>query len=128
VVSVLTDPGRQPNVPTDSLALRVSLYLDEHLTESDLTPAKIAQAHHISLRQLYKVWSTNNDQTLVQWVVSARLSAARSDLARPDAAGRSVAAVARRCGFVDSAHFSRKFRQQYGMSPREWRTIARTEL
>jgi len=65
---------------------------------------------------------------LVQWLVSARLAAARRDLARPDAATHSVAAVARRCGFTDSAHFARKFRQRYGMSPREWRTIARAEL
>ena len=127
VVSVLADPGQQSSVMTDSLALRISLYLNEHLTEPDLTPAKIARLHHISLRQLYKVWSRSNDETLVQWLGNARLARARSDLASPDAAASTISAVARRCGFVDSAHFARKFRQQYGISPREWRTIARQE-
>ena len=32
-----------------------------------------------------------------------------------------IADVAYRCGFVDSAHFSRSFRQRFGTSPREFR-------
>ena len=127
VVSALSDPGRQHAVMTDSLALRISMYLEDHLTEPDLTPSRIAHAHHISLRHLYNVWSRNNDQTLGQWLISARLAAARRDLARPDAAVQKISAIARRCGFVDTAHFARKFRQEFGMSPREWRSIARQD-
>ncbi|MET0865736.1 MAG: helix-turn-helix domain-containing protein [Nakamurella sp.] len=125
VVSALADPDRQHAVTADSLALRISLFIDEHLTEPDLTPARIARVHHISLRQLYYVWSKSNEQTLGQWLISARLAAARRDLARPDAATQTISTVARRCGFLDTAHFARKFRQEYGMSPSEWRAIAR---
>lgn len=128
VVSVAGDPDRQHLAITDSLPLRVSLYLGDHFREPDLTPSKVAAAHHISLRQLYKVWSKYNDQPLGQWIMAQRLAAARGDLARPDASQRTISAVARRCGFVDTAHFARKFRQAYGISPREWRTIARQQL
>ncbi|HEX6452329.1 MAG TPA: AraC family transcriptional regulator [Trebonia sp.] len=37
-----------------------------------------------------------------------------------------MAAIARRWGFADSTHFSRRFRQAYGMSPREWRHACRS--
>ena len=124
IVSATEDPDRQHTVMTDSLALRIALYLDDHLHDPDLTPSRIARDHHISLRQLYNVWSKGSAETLGQWIIGKRLETARRDLARPDARTHTIAAIARRCGFVDTAHFARKFRQVYGMSPREWRTIA----
>jgi AraC-like DNA-binding protein len=128
VVSAVQDPDRQHLAITDSLPLRISLYLSDHLREPDLTPARIAAEHHISLRQLYNVWSKNCDQSLAQWIINQRLVAARSELAGPDSRAKTISAIARRCGFVDTAHFARKFRQAYGMSPREWRSIARQQL
>jgi AraC-like DNA-binding protein len=127
IVSATEDPDRQHAAMTDSLALRIALYLDDHLHDPDLTPSRIARDHHISLRQLYNVWSKGSDETLGQWIISKRLETARRDLARPDARVHTIAVIARRCGFVDTAHFARKFRQVYGMSPREWRGIARLE-
>jgi AraC-like DNA-binding protein len=127
IVSSTGDADRRHSAITDSLALRVTLYVEHHLYDADLTPARVAQEHHISLRQLYNVWSRNNEQAIGQWIIAKRLDAARRDLARPDAKASPIAVVARRCGFVDTAHFARKFRQAYGMSPREWRSIARPE-
>jgi AraC-like DNA-binding protein len=51
------------------------------------------------------------------------LAAAHAELAQcgPRA---GVTAIARRWGFIDGAHFSRRFRRfrtAYGMSPRSWR-------
>jgi len=127
IVSATEDPDRQHAAMTDSLALRIAPYLDDHLHDPDLTPSRIARDHHISLRQLYNVWSKGSDETLGQWIISKRLETARRDLGRPDARAHTIAAIARRCGYVDTAHFARKFRQVYGMSPREWRGIARHE-
>jgi AraC-like DNA-binding protein len=39
-------------------------------------------------------------------------------------AGKSVSAVAARWGFLDAAHFSRTFRDAFGMSPTDWRRNA----
>jgi AraC-like DNA-binding protein len=128
IVSTGADLDRQHSAITDSLPLRIRLYLGDHLREPSLTPAKIAAAHHISLRQLYNVWSRTNEQSLSQWIITQRLIAARGELARPDAAAHTISAIARHCGFIDTAHFARKFREAYGMSPREWRSIARQQL
>ncbi|MCD2107249.1 helix-turn-helix domain-containing protein [Rhodococcus erythropolis] len=34
-----------------------------------------------------------------------------------------IAAIAHRAGFVDAGHFSRRFRQAYGVSPTRWRQL-----
>lgn len=127
IVSSTVDADRRHLAMTDSLALRIELYLDQHLSDPDLTPGRIAHEHHISLRQLYNVWSRTNQETLGQWIIARRLDAARRELARPDAHASPISVVAHRCGFVDTAHFARKFRQAYGMSPREWRALVRSE-
>lgn len=128
IVSATVDADRQHTTMTDSLEIRIELYLDERLHDPGLSPARIAHDHHISLRQLYNVWSKSHEQTIAAWIISRRLDAARRDLARPSASSQTISAVARHCGFVDTAHFARKFRQVYGMSPREWRVIARNDI
>jgi AraC-like DNA-binding protein len=127
IISATEDQERQYVCITDSLGLRIKLYLEAHLRDRNLTPSRIAHDHHVSLRQLYNVWSRTNEQPLGQWIIAQRLDAARRDLARPDSRIRTIAAVARDCGFVDTAHFARTFRQAYGMSPREWRAITRSD-
>jgi hypothetical protein len=42
----------------------------------------LARAHHISVRQLYKLWS-GNQLTLTQWIISQRLDGARRDIEGP---------------------------------------------
>jgi AraC-like DNA-binding protein len=37
----------------------------------------------------------------------------------------SITYVAHRWGFVNATHFSRVFRETYGMSPRDWRELNR---
>jgi AraC-like DNA-binding protein len=95
-------------------------YIAQHLADSDLGAERIARAMFISVRQVYKLWETE-PSPLGQWIVERRLEAARHELASPRRRNQTIAAIARRWGFADSTHFSRRFRQAYGMSPREWR-------
>jgi len=104
---------------TGSLMTRITTYLHRHLTEPDLSPARIARAHNISVRWLYDNWT--DELSLVQWIIRERLELARRELAGPQT--QSIATVARQCGFTDPAHFSRRFREAFGMSPREWRRL-----
>jgi transcriptional regulator GlxA family with amidase domain len=47
-----------------------------------------------------------------------RVRAAR-DLLRAES--RSITEISYRCGFADAAHFSRRFRSHFGLSPRSFR-------
>ncbi|GAA3040264.1 AraC-type DNA-binding protein [Actinokineospora globicatena] len=109
--------------PTDTVLTHVRTYVRRHLTDPDLTPAKIAAAHHISVRRLYALCAEAGF-SLEQWIIEQRLTAAHADLANP-AVSHTIATTARRWGFRDTTHFARRFRARYGLTPTEWRQSTR---
>lgn len=106
----------------ETLHLRVMDYVRAHLGDHDLTPARIAACHHVSVRQLYKVLARNGVH-LGEWVRSQRLERCRAELVDPSARHRSIAAVGYRWGFPNAAHFSRVFKGAFGLSPSDWRSL-----
>jgi AraC-like DNA-binding protein len=120
IATVGHDDLARNDVANDALVTRIEAYVQQHVADTALSPESIACAHHISVRQLYKLWS-GRDLGLAEWIMRGRLEGARRDLARDRAAG--VAAIARRWGFIDPTHFGRRFRAAYGISPREWRQV-----
>jgi AraC-like DNA-binding protein len=108
-------------VLADTLLSRVRAYVRRHLTDPDLRPAAIAAAHNVSLRHLYKVCA-QADLSLEQWIIGERLRGAREELLRSESRHRSIAAIARGWGFRDPTHFTRRFRDEFGMTPGEWRS------
>ncbi|HSK58765.1 MAG TPA: helix-turn-helix domain-containing protein [Actinomycetospora sp.] len=109
---------RARDVRHETLRARIVAHVRAHLREHDLTPARIAAEHHVSLRTLYNVWG-DRDGRLGDFIVRERLERVQRELA-VRAPGTSTFAVARRWGFVNAAHFSRRFRDAYGVSPTEW--------
>ncbi len=103
-----------------TLSLRITRYIREHLAEPDLSAARIAAAHGISVRRLYAVLSRSGI-TLGDWIRTRRLAECRRELAGPNGRLRTVAAIGRRWGFADATHFSKVFKRAYGMPPRDWR-------
>ena len=78
--------------------------------------------HHISKRQVYKLWS-GREPSLSQWITRERLKGACADLGAAGHNRMTITAVAHKWGFTDTTLFSRRFREAYGMSPREWRRM-----
>ncbi|MEV0685614.1 helix-turn-helix domain-containing protein [Nocardia sp. NPDC050378] len=121
LVTTAAEDHRQHEAMDDALLLRISLFIDAHLHDADLDATNIATAHSISIRQLYYRWSRSGRELgLAEWILQRRLDRAGNLLAD---AGRAlpIATVARRSGFRNVTHFNRRFRDAYGMSPREWR-------
>ncbi|WP_369134638.1 helix-turn-helix domain-containing protein [Modestobacter sp. I12A-02662] len=123
IVSAAGDALRSPSVRERTLVTRVRAYVAQHLHDPGLTPGAIAGAHNVSLRQLYKACNEAGLR-LEQWIIEQRLEAARVHLTTPAGLRRSIAATARAHGFADPSHFTRRFRQAYGMTPREWQRVA----
>jgi AraC-like DNA-binding protein len=113
----------QRAVLAQTLLTRVQAYIRQHLTEPGLTPDRIAAAHNISERYLYRLFATSGT-SLEQWIIESRLAGARTQLASPAGNRRSITAVAHGWGFTSAAHFSRRFRAAYGASPRQWQQLA----
>jgi AraC-like DNA-binding protein len=102
---------------------RVKATIEARLGEPELSPRTLADEHGISLRYLHKLFQEQGS-TVSGWVRHRRLDACRAELARPEAADRTIASVAARWGFVSPTHFSHAFRKAYGMSPAQWRGTA----
>ena len=122
LVRALVTTAAAPDRPRDAdahdvLRTRVLHHIEQHLLHPDLSARTIAQAHHISVRHLYAVWSTC-PVSLREHIIRARLEHARLQLdGRPSPL---VGAVAARCGFASTAHFTRRFHAAYGMPPSAW--------
>ncbi|MFB7476034.1 helix-turn-helix domain-containing protein [Kitasatospora sp. NPDC056184] len=108
-----------------TLGFRILRYMRAHLRDHDLSAARIASAHGVSVRHLYTLLARSG-VTPGDWIRSARLEECRRELAGPKARYRTIAAIGQSWGFVDATHFSRAFKQAYGLSPRAWRDLDRT--
>lgn len=127
LVTTAAEDRRQSESMDDSALLRISLFIDAHLHDPGLDPRRIAAAHDMSVRQLYYRWARSGRELgVTEWILRRRLDRAGNTLADPtdDA---PIGVVARRSGFTNVSHFNRRFRDAYGMSPREWREVHRIE-
>ncbi|BCJ61776.1 helix-turn-helix domain-containing protein [Micromonospora endophytica] len=123
--SLLLSAADRPYPPAEGATLltQVRAYIAQHLADEGLGPDAIAAALHVSVRHLYSVCARDGF-SIEQWIIGQRLENAKADLASSAYANRTVAAIAHRWGFRDPAHFSRRFRLAYGITPTGWRAVA----
>ncbi|PTA43631.1 AraC family transcriptional regulator [Micromonospora sp. RP3T] len=111
-------------VPTEvrrrALLAQVHAYVRQHLGDVTLGPGAIAEAHHLSVRSLHRLFE-DEETTVAAYIRDERLARCRRDLADPALADRSIQAVAGRWGFRDKAHFSRAFRATQAETPQAFR-------
>jgi len=94
--------------------------IEQSLQESGLSPATIAERMHISVRRLYRIFEEQGD-SVCRFILRRRLERVAHDLSNPCLLGVSITQIAFKWGFVEAAHFSRTFKRQYEMSPRDYR-------
>ncbi|MGS5087576.1 AraC-like ligand-binding domain-containing protein [Hydrogenophaga sp. A37] len=102
---------------------RIKAYVKERLRDPVLSVASVAQAAGLSpdhLSRLFRGEPLPLSRLIWQW----RLEACHRDLVDPRLASRSVSDIAFSWGFNEAAHFSRSFKELYGLTPREWRQQA----
>ena len=99
---------------------RVCQTIETLLAEPDLTLERVANADGISARSLQKLFAAAG-QNFSTYLRQRRLERCRLDLTSPMFASLSISDICFRWGFNGSAHFSRAFKDQYGVSPREYR-------
>lgn len=98
-------------------------WIEARLHDPALCPAAIAAAHHISVRQLYRVFRPTGT-TVARYVRARRLENCRRELGDPFLGAQRIGAIAHRWGLPDAAAFSRAFRAAYGQSPTAYRARA----
>jgi AraC-like DNA-binding protein len=104
----------------ETLHQRIERHINRHIADPELSIDNIAAAFGCTKRYLHKVFSAQG-QTLNSYIWSLRLDRCAADLGRPENVRKPLTEVAFRWGFNHSAHFSRAFKERFGMPPRQWR-------
>jgi len=109
-----------------ALLERIFQTIEMRLSDPNLNYQQIASEHGISPRYLQKLFESIDD-SFGHYVKVRRLERCRLDLRSPLHAQKSISDILFQWGFNDSASFSRAFREQYGVSPREYRKMPPSE-
>ncbi|OJW73649.1 MAG: AraC family transcriptional regulator [Sphingomonadales bacterium 63-6] len=103
-----------------ALLERIFQTIEMRLSDPNLNYQQVASEHGISPRYLQKLFESIDD-SFGHYVKVRRLERCRLDLRSPLHTQKSISDILFQWGFNDSASFSRAFREQYGVSPREYR-------
>jgi AraC family transcriptional regulator, positive regulator of tynA and feaB len=91
---------------------------EDRLADPDLSPATLARELNVSVRTLYRAFTTA-EESAAAYIRRRRLEQARLELAAP--LGRpDISEVAARWQFADSSHFIRAFKKEYGETPAQF--------
>ncbi|ONH51249.1 AraC-type DNA-binding protein [Pseudomonas cedrina] len=104
-----------------SLRSYVQKVIDQSLTQPGLSPVGLASRLNISVRHLYRLFEEQDD-SVCRYIQRARLKRSADDLTNPFLKSESITSIAYKWGFTDSAHFSRSFKKQFELSPKEFRS------
>jgi AraC-like DNA-binding protein len=99
---------------------KVKLYIEQRLREPELTPCTIAQGLKLSSRYLRMIFATSSE-TVSAYILRRRLEESARQMSDPQWRGHSIAEIAFGWGFNSAPHFTRSFRDRYGVSPRHYR-------
>lgn len=103
----------------DPRLIEIMDWIEQRVADPSLGAEQIAATHHISLRQLHRLFEST-EFTCNQFISRKRLERIHEDIQLLDPRV-SLNAIARRWGITDPSRLSRSFRQQFGYSPREAR-------
>jgi AraC-like DNA-binding protein len=120
-----TDRSLPPESQQHVIFRQVQMFIQQRLSDPTLSPANIAEAHHISTRTLHRLFEPHG-WTVTDWIRSQRLERSRRDLTDPMLDDRPIHAIATRWGFLAASHYTRIFRSCYDLSPQEYRRQAKS--
>lgn len=102
---------------------RAKAYVEDHLADLTLDPPQLAAAVGVSLRRLQELFHERG-QHISDWIWRRRLEVAAKRLCDPSCAHLPIGTLAYGSGFASQAHFSKRFKDRFGMTPREYRHAA----
>ncbi|HXY75095.1 MAG TPA: helix-turn-helix domain-containing protein [Dehalococcoidales bacterium] len=92
-------------------------YIESRLGDPDLSPEVIAKDNGISVRYLHYLFK-GTGKSVSEWVRERRLEKCHQKLTSTKFDDDSITNIAFSLGFNSSSHFTRLFKQKFGMPPR----------
>ncbi|MFC4402993.1 AraC family transcriptional regulator [Gracilibacillus xinjiangensis] len=101
---------------------RITSWIDQHF-QQEISLDDIASSLHISKYYMSRIFKDITSLTIMQYLMRRRLIRAKYLLEMQS--HKTILEVALEAGFDSSSHFSRKFRECYGVSPSNYRNKMR---
>lgn len=117
------DRGHTLQAEKPELLDRVLAYVEAHLSER-ITLERIARHFYISESTISQTFRKKMGVSFYRCVTQRRLIAAKELIA----GGTALEAVSNQVGFMDYSTFYRAFRQEYGISPRQYRSLQEASM
>jgi len=102
---------------------KIKKLINSGLDNPELCVGELAKEFGVSPRYIQRLFA-EEDYTVSRYIRRQRLEGCRRQLADPAWLNHSITEIAFSWGFNSSAHFARVFKQQYGISAREFRKQA----
>lgn len=107
-------PGMPVDLETDDPIVKRALLLMQLHLEETITISRISKLVGADKRRIERRFRTEFGRSPLEVYMEMRLGHARQLLEHTQ---KSIASIAAECGFCDSSHLNRAFRQKYGLTP-----------
>ena len=116
----LATTAAEPVTPTEENAfvLKVRGIVEAHLNDADLDVERLCREVGMSNSNLHRKLTALTGHSANHFIRYTRLTKACTLLRNPEL---TIAAVTYDCGFNDPVYFARIFKQEFGVTPSEWR-------
>jgi len=98
-------------------------YIDYNLSDPELSPTKIANTFNITPRYMHQIFARfgTEAETVGQYILCRRLEECAQQFCNIESSHLKITDIAFTFGFNSMTHFSRVFKEKYGVSPRFFR-------
>jgi AraC-like DNA-binding protein len=126
VIAERTADSLPPESAEAGTRVRIRDFVLRRLPDAELGPARIASEFGISTRYLHRLFESE-DSSVGSFIRHERLKKAARELADPTLRHLDLKAIAARSGFAGADQFGRAFKSRYGMTPREYRRVEKSD-
>ncbi|OEK06004.1 hypothetical protein A8C32_19435 [Flavivirga aquatica] len=115
-----SDKNASPSKET--MLLSIKSFVEEQITNPQLSIQQIAQTFKCSKRQLHKLFNDENC-TINNYIRNSRLEKCKNDIENLGLSKLSVSEIGYKNGFNNISNFIKCFKQKFGIPPGEYRNI-----
>lgn len=118
VTGILTEIAPPVKKAEDDFVKKLTLIVEEHFSDDQFTVEQLCKYVFMSHSQLHRKLDALTGYSPNKFIRMIRLNKATSLLKDPS---YTIATIAMECGYNDPGYFARVFKQEYGVTPQEWR-------
>ncbi len=112
---VISYEKQNSNKKSREVTERAKAYIQQHYMEADLNIADISKELLMNQTYLRKMFKSEMNQTLSEYITKYRMNIARKLIQETD---DKLSVIAERTGYSDVSYFSKCFKRYYGTSPK----------